>query len=135
MTRAPLVALLVAAAASPGLAESVVAPDAFEAMSVGRTLHFTLDGQPFGSEQFFPGRRTLWRYAEEGCQRGVWRAEGAAICFAYEGMEGAICWRFLDTGAGHAAALVEGGAETGFRLKLDHIDAAPLDCPGPEVGS
>lgn len=134
MIRARCLALLLAFAA-PAAAETVVAPGDFEALSQGRTLHFTLDGQPFGAEQFFAGRRTLWRYAGADCQRGVWRGEGDRICFAYEGGEGPICWHFLDTGAGHAAALVEGGTETGFRLKLDRIDTAPLDCPGPEVGS
>lgn len=128
-------ALLLLFLAAPAAAETVVAPDAFERLAEGRTLHFTLDGQPFGAEQFFPGRRTLWRYAEEGCQRGVWRAEGERICFAYEGLDGPICWRFVDTGAGHVAALVENGAETGLRLQLDRIDAAPLPCPGPDVGS
>ena len=36
---------------------------------------------------------------------------------------------------GFAAALVENGAETGFVLDLAASDTAPLDCPGPYVGS
>jgi hypothetical protein len=121
------------------MAETVVSPETFERLAEGRTLHFTLNGQPFGAEQFFPGRRTLWRYAEDGCQRGIWRAEGETICFVYETLDEPICWRFLQDGGSHVAALVESAPEpglaTGFRLQLDRIDAAPLACPGPEVGS
>ncbi|MBP7242023.1 hypothetical protein, partial [Amaricoccus sp.] len=109
MRHAPALWLTLALAgtmAAAAAAETVVAPGDFEAMAEGRTLHFSLDGAPYGSEQFFPGRRTLWRFAADACQRGAWRADGDRICFAYEGTEGAICWHFIDTGAGHVAALV-----------------------------
>lgn len=134
MTRALLLALSLALAA-PAAAETVVAPEAFEALSEGRTLRFAIDGKAFGAEQFFPGRRTLWRFAEGACQHGTWHAEHGLICFVYDDMPAPICWRFLDTGAGYTAALVEDGAETGLRLRLQAIDANPLPCPGPEVGS
>ncbi len=117
--------------------ERLVAPDAFEALAEGRTLHFSLDGVPFGSERFYPGRRSLWRFAGDGsCAEGVWHARGEEICFVYPGPKvGPICWRFLREGEGYAARLVEGGAETGFRLVLEAMDDARLACPGPEVGS
>jgi hypothetical protein len=134
MQRAAVLAL-VAALAAPAAGETPMTPEAFEALAEGRTLHFSLDGAPFGAEQFLPGRRTLWRFADETCEPGRWRAEGAAICFEYVSEPGPICWRVLQGVPGLTAALLEGGAETGFRLQLDRIDPAPLPCPGPRVGS
>lgn len=123
-------------AAAPAAAEqSIVPPRAFEAMSENRTLHFTLHGRPFGAEQFFTGRRSLWRHADGVCAPGIWRPEGDAICFEYEGDPAPVCWRLLDTPEGYVASLVEGGEEAGLRLDLDRIGAEPLPCPGPRVGS
>jgi hypothetical protein len=126
----PLVLLAAAAAAAEPLT-----PQSFEAAATGRTLHFTLGGQPFGAEQYFPGRRVLWRFADGTCQQGHWWDEGSRICFAYEDGGGPQCWVFHPRPAGFAAALVEDGAETGFVLELAGSDTAPLDCPGRYIGS
>lgn len=123
------------ATAAPALAETVVPPAAFEALATGRTLHFTLNGRPFGAEQFFPGRRSLWRYADATCEPGIWAAEGAAICFDYGTGDGPICWHFVETAQGYAARLLEDDRPAGLQLELDRISDDPLPCPGPEVGS
>jgi hypothetical protein len=135
MPRAAAAALIVALAAAPALAEAPVSPDDFEALAEGRTLHFALDGAPFGAEQFLPGRRTVWRFADAPCEPGRWRAEGEAICFDYATQPDPICWRLLRDGDGFAASLIENGVETGFRLELERISPDPLSCPGPDVGS
>ena len=53
----------------------------------------------------------------------------------YDNGGGPQCWLFRPRPGGFAAALVEGDAETGFVLELAGSDTAPLDCPGPWVGS
>lgn len=129
---------LCAGLASAAFAESV-GPDAFEAMSEGRTLHFTLDGEPYGAEQYFSDRRALWRHADGTCSWGRWYPRDGLICFEYEagaeeGQE-PQCWTFEGGASGFSAALIEDGAPTGLTLDLDRTDTAPLDCPGPGVGS
>ena len=124
-------ALLATAAAADG----AMTPQAFEAASTGRTLHFTRAGQPFGAEQYLSGRRVLWRFADGSCQQGRWWDDGDRICFDYQNGDGPQCWRFHPRPGGFAAALVENGGETGFVLELAASDTAPLDCPGPDVGS
>jgi hypothetical protein len=130
-------ALAAALATSQAASQSggVIGPDAFEALAEGRTLHFTLDGMPFGTERFYPGRRSLWRFEGQACDPGVWYGSGEAICFVYETEPGPQCWLFRSDGAGYSASLVENGVETGFVLDLEQIDDAPMPCPGPEVGS
>jgi hypothetical protein len=126
-------ALLLAVLAAPAAAQPMT-PQAFEAFSAGRTLHFTLNGVPFGAEQYFPGRRSVWRFDDGTCQDGRWWAEGERICFSYEGGP-PQCWRFREAEGGLAAVLVEGGLATGFELALGRVDDAPLACPGPRVGT
>lgn len=116
-------------------AEEPMSPATFETMSEGRTLYFTLDGEAFGAEQYFKGRRSLWRYGDGTCAAGSWEARGDLICFTYEGGDGPQCWHFLEEGSGFRAALVEDDAETGFSLDYSHSDTTPLDCPGPAIGS
>ncbi len=130
-----LALVLLALAAPVAEAQSRLSPEAFDALATGRSLHFTLNGEPFGAEQFFAGRRSLWRYSDNVCQQGEWRGEGDAICFDYAGEPAPICWHFIETDGRHAAVLLENGVETGFRLDLDRIDTEPLPCPGPRIGS
>ncbi|MFO1141269.1 MAG: hypothetical protein U1E59_02585 [Amaricoccus sp.] len=132
---APKAALLLALLAAPAAAEDTLTPDAFAALVTGHTLHFTLDGIPFGAEQYFDGQRSLWRFEDGSCESGRWWADGDRICFDYGDALGTECWRFHRAGDDVAAALVRDGAETGFTLRLAGSDEAPLDCPGPSVGS
>ena len=127
-------ALLALAAAAPGAAEPVT-PEAFEAMSEGRTLHFFRDGAPFGDEQFFTGRRSLWRFADGTCEPGRWAAEGEQICFVYDSDPAPICWLFRSDGPRFLAELADESEAAGFTLELDRIVPEPLPCPAPDLGS
>lgn len=120
----------------PAAAQATVSPEAYEALAEGRTLHYTLKGQPFGAEQYFPGRRSLWRFAGGDCVAGHWHAEGSRICFTYEDDPFPLCWDFQRKGDRVRARLLAGPGpgEPPFVLELSHIDDAPLDCPGPGLG-
>jgi hypothetical protein len=127
------VLLLLASGVAAG--ESV-SPESFERLAEGRTLRFTLDGVPFGAEQYFSGRRSLWRFEDGSCEAGEWWPEGDLVCFRYEAEDGpAQCWRFRQAGGRYEAARIEDGRESGFVLRLSQSDTTPLDCPGPSVGS
>jgi hypothetical protein len=131
-----VVALGIAAfLSSPASAQDVMTPEEFQSLAEGRTLYFTYDGAPYGQEQYFPGRRSLWRYEDGSCGRGVWWGDGEAICFRYEREPVPQCWRFVERPGGVAAELVEGGVRTGFVVEMSHADGKPLTCPAPYVGS
>ena len=127
----PLALLL----AAPLAAQDAMSPRTFEAFAEGKTLYFTLGGQPYGAEQYFAGRRSVWRFEDGTCQNGQWWDAGDRICFRYEEDPLPQCWRFRQRGGGFDAALVEDGSETGFVLELSHMDQEPLPCPGPGVGA
>lgn len=130
--RLVLAALLAAGAASAAPLD----PSTFEAMAEGHTLRFTQDGQPFGAEQYFPGRRSLWRYVDGTCAEGVWWPEGENVCFSYGADAERECWAFESGPTGVSVRLVEGsGGAGGLVLDLAGSDDTPLDCPGPDVGT
>jgi hypothetical protein len=104
--------------------------EAFESFAGSRTLHFERDGQPFGAEQYFPGRRSLWRFADGRCEEGRWWGEGPLICFRY-GEGPAQCWLF----SGPVGRFTAESVDSGLKLRLDRVDEQPLACPGPDVGS
>ena len=130
-----LAVLLSAAFAIPAAAQEVLTAPAFEKLAEGRTLYFTEQGAPYGAEQYFSGRRSLWRDADGLCETGRWWGDADAICFGYEDGGPAQCWRFRRGPQGVTAELVENGADTGFVVEMSHADAEPLPCPGPRVGS
>jgi hypothetical protein len=134
MLRMPFVLCLTLLAA-PVRAQEVLTADDFQALSEGRTLHFTLGGLPFGSEQYFSDRRSLWRTPDGECEAGRWTPRGEAICFVYDANPDPQCWRFTRAGGQVRAHFVEDGIPDPYPVLLDRIDDAPLDCPGPRVGS
>lgn len=116
------------------MADSLVSPDEFEAMSQGKTMHFQRGGKVYGSEQFYKGRQSLWQFADGECEHGRWYADGNYICFVYELNPTPQCWHFLRRDDGSFAARAEGATEE-FDILLDFIDEEPLDCKGPSVGA
>jgi hypothetical protein len=135
MRRLVILAALILVPA-PAAAQATLSAEAYEALAQGRTLHYTLDGKPFGSEQYFADRRSLWRFAGGACAAGRWYAEGPRICFLYEGEDRPVCWHFLRNGATLRAKLAAepGSVAAPLVLDLGHVDDTPLDCPGPDLG-
>jgi hypothetical protein len=106
----------------------------FERLVAGKTLHFTEGGAPYGSEQFFAGRRSLWHYAGDAeCASGTWRPKGEAICFRYDHLTREICWRIIRDGGAIFAELH--GSQDAGRLELGFVDETPLPCPQTGVGT
>lgn len=126
-------ALALLLAGPPARADEPMGPAEFRDYAEGWTLHFELDGRVYGAEQYLPGQRSLWRFGEEGCERGVWFGEGEAICFSYETNPGPLCWLVYRRGGDIFARLRDVGPEGG-ELRVSRRDRAPLHCPGPSVG-
>ncbi len=129
-TAALLAALLLAA---PGqAADAPVTPDAFEALSVGRTLTYSLGGKVYGTEQYLPGRRVLWAFEGEDCRTGQWYEDEGRICFVYEAGSDAQCWTYFRDAGGLRAQFAGDppGAEAAAVAEIP----GPMDCPGPQVG-
>lgn len=123
-----LVLLATPAAGAP------LSPEAFAARVGGRTIAWTTpDGQLHGTEQYLPGQRVIWRFADDICLRGTWQAQADRVCFTYEDGRGAQCWHFAETDEG-LTARAEGAPST-ERLIAGAESRAPLACPTPWLGS
>lgn len=119
--------------ALPAAAEEVVTGEEFRALAEGQTLHFELGGGPYGSEQYLPGNRTLWRFGTEECEEGVWWEEAGTICFRYDSNPVSQCW-IVTRRNGDVFARTVDDADGSGELRLARRDREPLACPGPNVG-
>ena len=114
-------------------AETPMSATAFETYSEGRTLYFGSDGEPYGAEQYLPGRRVIWTFFDRQCQMGQWYEDAGAICFIYENQPGnPQCWQFFRDGSG-VSAKFENDPETSPIIEVSK-NSEPLICPGPKVG-
>ncbi len=129
----PLVAFALSPPAIAGGAETVMSPAQFRAYAENQTLYFEQSGKPYGAEQYLPGDRSIWRYADGSCSKGVWHARGMQICFVYEGESDEQCWLFLKKPDGIAARAM--GREPVEDLTVIWKDTSPLRCSAPDVGS
>ena len=133
---------LIALAALPALAQEAppsapetgppLSAEAFDARTVGRTITYSSAGLPYGVEQYLPGRRVLWAFAEGECKEGTWFQAEELICFDYEDENGLQCWTFFDTADGLIARF-EGRTDQAPLVSLTE-SPEPLACQGPEVG-
>jgi hypothetical protein len=109
-------------AAGPGSAAPLTAEE-FRSFAEGWTLHFELEGAPFGTESFGDGGRTLWRPEGGVCTPGLWTAVGSEVCFFYGGET--ACWLlWRDAGGVIARSSPDGDME----VRVSRRDRAPLDC-------
>jgi hypothetical protein len=113
-------------------AQSLMTPEEFDAWSLGKTLDYSVAGQVYGSEAYFPDRRV--RDADTGgpCIDGSWYADGNAVCFVYPAHDGTHCWHYWRDGSAVLAKPV--GAAPDDPAQQVTEAASPLACPGPEVG-
>ena len=114
-------------------AEELVTPEEFEALSKNRTLYFSFDGAPFGAEQFFEGRRTLWQHRDGTCTAGAWHNDGPSLCFLYEDNLDLQCW-YVIRRDGDLFVRADDAPE-GQELRLERSDKVPLPCIGPDLGA
>lgn len=128
---AAALALLLAGTAAPA-ADRPLTAEEFDALSVGRTMHYSAYGEPYGVEQYLPGRRVLWAFVGAECKKGHWYEEAGNICFVYEDIPEPQCWTFFDTAQGLMARFRGDPAEE--PLVAVEESREPLVCAGPDLG-
>ena len=119
-------------ATAAGAAETPVSPEAFDALSRGRTLVYSDGDRAYGVEQYLPGRKVIWAFLGEECRQGQWYAEGNEICFVYDNNPVPQCWAYFNTPDGLKARF------RGDPAELPMISVAesptPMPCQGPMLG-
>lgn len=125
--RAAAGCLLVLLTALPSLAadEAVVSPEDFRDLVKGRTVHYTLDGEYYGSEQFYGDDQATWQNPGGSCEHGHWWEAQAELCFRYGNVS---CWKVYESGGDRHAV-----SRSGLRVEIEGIDDRPLLCEGVPV--
>ena len=130
-----LAALVTVTLALPAAAleDTPLTAEEFDARTLGQTLTFATGGEPYGIEQYLPGRRVIWAFIGEECREGSWFPVGSQICFEYDDEPGRLhCWTFFD-GADGLVARSEGPGGTEL-VEVRRAEEA-MYCPGPDVGA
>jgi len=118
---------------TPALAEPPLSAEAFDAITLGRTMTWAEFGQVYGVEQYLPGRRVRWTVLGDDCVTGHWHAEGPAICFQYDHRPDPVCWEITAAGKGLRARLIGDAPDRAPVVIEDTTE--PLACFGPKVGT
>lgn len=136
--RMPAAAALALMAAMLPTAEAGAAPgdklsaEEFERLTTGRTLYYNAGGEPYGVEQYRPGRRVVWAFVGDDCRNGFWYEDAGDICFVYEDEPDPQCWTFYRTGDSLLAQFR--GDPLGEPLVAVEESPEPMACLGPNVG-
>ena len=122
--------LMIAAAllaASPAIAngsDAEIDPDAWRALTTGKTLHYFKNGELYGREYYAPdGKSTVFRFPNGLCAEGQWAYAERQYCFAYGGQ--LHCFKHIQRGED----IVILGLEDGEEQKVEKIvKNEPLSC-------
>ena len=129
---AGMIAVAAGLAVAAQAADGTLSGEAFDQATTGRTFFYSRDGQSFGAEQYLPGRRVIWAFTGDDCQKGYWYPEGSEICFVYEDDPGPQCWTFEQTAEG-LTGRYRGDTENP-PLIARRSSPEPMACLGPDVG-
>jgi hypothetical protein len=128
--RAVLLSLFLA---TPTLAEAPLDAEAFDALTLGRTMTWAEFGQIYGVEQYLPDRRVRWTVLGDDCKLGHWYPQGEMICFQYEDDAEPDCWTIAESDTGLSARYAGTFADSAPVVVQETTE--PLACFGPEVGA
>lgn len=127
--------LLLALVAGPlaAASQAKLTAEEFEAYTTGKVLTYGVAGEPYGIEQYLPGRKVIWAFVGDECRTGSWYEQGDLICFLYEDrIDDPQCWSFF-LGADGLSAQFDGD-ESGSKLVEVQQSSGPMSCPGPDLG-
>lgn len=127
-----LASILVLAAA-PALAEQPMTAEAFDALTLGRTMTWAEFGTVYGVEQYLPGRTVRWTALGGDCMTGHWYQDNTAICFLYEDDIAPDCWEITRSGVDLSARYTTNPPEAEPVIVTETTE--PLACFGPKVGA
>jgi len=118
--------LIHATSASWADTSNTVSPEDFLTLVEGKTVHYTLDGEHYGSERFYGKGRATWQFPGATCDDGIYWEVGEELCFRYGTPS---CWSIAeDTDETRTAT-----SRDGFSVIIDRIDKEPLKCDGNPI--
>lgn len=112
----------VGALADPG--DEPIPPEAWRAMTTGKTVHYYQDGKLFGREYYVNEKGdVVFRFPNGACSEGRWAYAGDKYCFAFDAE--VYCFKHVKRGNEIVVISEEDGEEqTVERI----VEKEPLSC-------
>jgi len=121
--------LALACLAASAVAEEerkLLTPEQFLERVEGRTIHYSADGEHYGTERFYGNGRATWQFPAARCEDGRYWSAGENICFNYGRTS---CWSVFEEGENTITATTQDG----FTVEIARIDNTPLRCDGSPI--
>ncbi len=100
-------------------------------MAMGRTLSYSIEGELWALEHYFPGsNRVTLQFYDGSCLEGVWEHTPPLYCFHWEA-EGTSCFRHARLGEEILILETRDGVETGAVQVMSGVTDTPLACGEP----
>jgi len=125
-TRSFLALAFLAIPAAAAEETPLLSPEAFLERVEGKTVHYTVDGQHYGTERFYGKGRATWQFPSANCEDGLYWPAKENLCFRYGTVS---CWSVVED----AENIMTATSQDGFSVVIDRIDNAPLQCDGNPV--
>jgi hypothetical protein len=125
--------LLLLLTATPAFADPPLSAEAFDALTLGRTMTWAEFGTVYGVEQYLEGRRVRWTVLGDDCKAGHWYPSDDQICFQYEDDPAPDCWTITLNSPGMIARYA--GTPPEAEPVAVEETTEPMACFGPEVGT
>ena len=125
-------ALLASLTAATAPAQTPLSAEAFDRLTLGKTLYYFNNGRAYGVERYLRNRQVIWSFLDGECQYGTWYDSPPYICFEYDSELGPQCWQFFEEN-GQLRAVFEDGSDGATPYVADEAPEEMV-CLGPEVG-
>ncbi len=121
---AAVLAMALAAGAATAGADEPIPPEAWKALTAGKTLYYYKDGELFGREYYHGDKgEVIFRFPNGACAEGRWAFADGQYCFAFGGE--LHCFHHVKRGSEIVVIGVEDGDEQVIERIADH---EPLSC-------
>jgi len=125
-TRSLLAIALLAGSSAAAEDKKLLTPEEFLERVEGQTVHYTVDGQHYGTERFYGNGRATWQFPAASCEDGLYWPAKENICFRYGTTS---CWAVFE----ETDSTIIATSQDGFSVAIDRIDNAPLRCDGNPI--
>ncbi|MEM7270984.1 MAG: hypothetical protein AAF401_17225 [Pseudomonadota bacterium] len=123
MKRLLICAALCLAPLGAAAKDAQIGPDAWRALTDGKTVYYFKDGRLYGREYYAPGGDVVFRFPNGICAEGRWAFAEEKYCYAYAGQLHCFAHVMRD-----GEIVIIGDADGEEQVVEKIVESEPLSC-------